>query len=130
MDDSDREYNTLKMCAKKLELAIRVNLADIALFLFQQNVLSKTIYDAVTSCQSVHSPNEKAHEVFITLLDEVELNKDVYRLFVDYLRSIPKMFNIATILDEEYAKLNTGAVANPLRLPPRPISGKEGIIYD
>lgn len=107
-----RESTTLRMCTQILELSMKANLREVALFLYQNGVILSDTYDAVTSVKPYRTSADKAHELFGKLSDAVKLNDNVYQVFVDYLRLNPVRYKvIVDSLDREYAKQSSSAAA-------------------
>ena len=121
MAESEVVSKVLKACSDKVELFIQLNIEEVASFLFKKDVLSQPEYHDVTNPQSMCRKDQNAKKIFQKLSMVAQLDGDVYKIFVQFLRSKATVTYaaIVNVLDAEY-KQHSGAAANILELDPSP----------
>ena len=126
MADSEVVSKVLKECSDKVKLFIQLNIEEVASLLLKKDVLSQPEYDDVTNPQSMCREDQNAKKIFQKLLMVVQLDEDVYDMFVLFLRSKSSRtyVKIVKVLDAEY-KRHSGAAAGVLELDPTPQEARE-----
>ena len=133
MTDSKIVARVLKQCNDELRRFIEVNINEVASFMYAKDILNERQFNDVSNPASMYGNDQKATTILRIFSSVVGLDADAYEWFVQFLKSNPsKVYvNMAKVLDENYNKLHTGAVANVPKLDPGgspPIVPKKGTI--
>ena len=126
MADSEVVSKVLKECSDKVELFIQLNIEEVASFLFKKDILSQPEYHDVINPQSMCRKDQNSKKIFRKLSMVVQLDEDVYEIFMQFLRSNSSRtyVKIVKVLDAEY-KRHSGAAAGVLELDPSPQEARE-----
>ena len=107
-----KEYSTIVNCEGKLKIALKDD-REIALFLRQNGILKKELYDNINEPKSMLSATDKVVKLVTAIRDSVELDSASYHLFVDHMRLNPRVYGtIAGILDKEYNRTSVSLAAS------------------
>ena len=102
-------------CEEKLMIALKSD-REIALFLHQQQIIKKELYDEINEPKSMLSATDKVVRLLTAIKDRVSVERHHYHTFVDHMRLKPRVYgDIVGILDREYhgTSVSPAASINP-----------------